>query len=75
MPLIVPVLVNRHMVIHRDVGACILVFQQMIKEKKKTEKCTVWSFLILKRSSVRLLCLATSEFPALGPVGGAPNGL
>lgn len=43
--------------------------------KKNTEKCTVWSFLILKRSSVWLLCLATGEFPALGPAGEAPNGL
>lgn len=74
IPLNVPVLVNRHTIIHWDVGACILAFQQMFW-KKKGEKCTVWSCLILKRSSVWLLCLASSEFPALGPVGGAPNGL
>lgn len=34
----------------------------------------MWS-PIFKRSSVWLLFLASGEFPALGPGGGAPNGL
>lgn len=35
----------------------------------------MWSDPIFKRSSVWLLFLATGEFPALGPDGGARNDL
>lgn len=56
-------------------GGLLFGFLANVFFKKRREKCTVWSSLILKRSSVWLLCLAASEFPALGPVGGAPNGL
>lgn len=71
-PLIVPVFVNRQTVIRSDTAACVLAVSG---EGKKKRTCTVWSPPIFKRSSVWLLFLATGEFPALGPGGGAPNGL